>query len=406
MEGKPGDDSAPRQRILAGWMGPGRDARVDSLPESLPDPLEVIWERGLLRSGLGGVAATDQFVLFGDRDTLDFSDVWSCWDAQTGETLWEVHVPAPGKLDYGNSPRCTPLIVQEELDGLPVPLSARAYVLGAFGNLVCLDMATGLILWQRNLADDFQAKAERPWGYCGSPLLAAGKLIVAPGAPGAAVAALDPMTGETLWRGDGEGLGHGSLIEAELGGVRQIVGHDGTTLGGWELETGERLWTLKPEFGGDFNVTTPIVHAGSLLVATENNGTRLYDFDTQGRIQPSARAHNTKLHPDMSTPLPAGNHLVAVHRFLYCLDLENNLKELFRLRDPAFGDYAPQFTDGKRLLIAGKGELLLIDPRHPQPIRSRTRIFEDSVEIYSHPTLLGNRLFIRGDNALKCLQLP
>ncbi len=387
-------------------MGPQRDAQVDSLPESLPDPLDVLWERGLLRSGLGGVAATDQWVLFGDRDTLDFSDVWSCWDAQTGETLWEVSIPAPGKIDYGNSPRSTPLIVQEELDGLPVPLSARAYVLGAFGNLACLDMATGLILWQRNLAGDFQAQEERPWGYCGSPLLAAGKLIVAPGAPEAAVAALDPVTGETLWRGAGAGLGHGSFIDARLGGIRQIVGYDGKTLGGWRLETGERLWTLKPEVDGDFNVTTPIVHQGALLLATENNGTRLHEFDQQGRILIPAQAHNKKLHPDMSTPLPAGNRLVAVHRFLYCLDLENNLAELFRLRDAAFGDYAPQFTDGQRLLVAGKGELLLIDPHHDQPIRSRTRIFQDSVEIYSHPALLDNRLFIRGDNALKCLQLP
>ena len=44
--------------------------------------------------------------------------------------------------------------------------------------------------------------------------------------------------------------------------------------GGWDARTGRRLWTLVPPHSGDFNVPTPLVHEGRLMVATENNGAR------------------------------------------------------------------------------------------------------------------------------------
>ena len=358
-----------------------------------------------MHSGLGGIAATERHVLFGDRDSANFSDVWRCLNAQTGQTIWEVYEPAIGTLDYGNSPRTTPLIVQEFLDDVPVPFTARAFVLGAFGHLLCLDLETGLILWRLNLVETFQPEGERPWGFCGSPLWVDGKVIVAPGAEQAAVVALDPQTGTVLWTGKGTGLGHGSFIAATLGGKKQIVGHDGTHLRGWAIETGEILWTLKPDVAGDFNVPTPLVHAGQLCVATENNGLRLYGFDDAGRLQLPALAQNSKLRPDMSTPQPVGEHLLAVHRFLYCLKLGDDLQEQWRLRDPAVGDYAAAFSDGERLLVVGKGELLLVSPEKTQQILSRCRIFEDSVEILSHAAFVGNRLYVRGDKALKCIPL-
>ena len=46
-------------------------------------------------------------------------------------------------------------------------------------------------------------------------------------------------------------------------------------LGGWDVVTGERLWTRAPKVAGDCNVATPLVLDGGVLVATENNGTTL-----------------------------------------------------------------------------------------------------------------------------------
>ena len=47
------------------------------------------------------------------------------------------------------------------------------------------------------------------------------------------------------------------------------MGHDATTLGGWDVATGERLWTITPQVPGDFNVPTPLIHKEHLIVVTE-----------------------------------------------------------------------------------------------------------------------------------------
>ncbi|MGC8001492.1 PQQ-binding-like beta-propeller repeat protein, partial [Salmonella enterica] len=72
-----------------------------------------------------------------------------------------------------------------------------------------------------------------------------GKLILYAGGPQAAIVALDPATGKTIWRAPGNPPGYGSLVVGTLGGKRQLVGHDATSLGGWDIATGRRLWKLE-----------------------------------------------------------------------------------------------------------------------------------------------------------------
>lgn len=278
-------------------------------------------------------------------------------------------------------------------------------MLGAFGHLHCVRLSDGEPLWNRDLRGDFGLKAELPWGYCGSPLLVDGRLIVAPGGPDASLVALAPDSGEVLWKTAGNPPSYGSLIVGEFGGARQIVGHDATTLGGWDVETGKRLWTLKPESSGDFNVPTPLNIDGKLLVTSESNGTRLYRFRDDGTIDPQPVASQKRLAPDMSTPIVVGSRVFCVHQTLIGFDLKDGLREIWRQRDPAIGDYASVIADSRRLLVLGKGELLLIETTPAPRINSRLRLFSETTVIYSHPALAGNRLYARGENRLICLEL-
>jgi outer membrane protein assembly factor BamB len=343
---------------------------------------------------LGGIAANERYVLFGDRDFDDFRDAWKCCSAETGELLWTHHTLAIGNLDYGNTPRATPLIDGE-----------RAFLLGAFGHLLCVRLTDGETLWSRDLRGEFGLDQELPWGYCGSPLLVDGRLIVAPGGPDASLVALAPDSGEVLWKTAGNPPSYGSLIVGEFGGTRQLVGHDATTLGGWDVETGQRLWTLTPESPGDFNVPTPLNIDGKLLVTSESNGTRLYRFRDDGTIDPQPVASQRRLAPDMSTPIAIGSTVFCVHRTLVGLDLNDALREVCRQRDPALGDYASVIADSRRLLVLGKGELLLLDTAPTPRISSRMRLFPEQTVIFSHPALVGTRLYARGENRLICLEL-
>jgi outer membrane protein assembly factor BamB len=379
-----------------GWRGPRRDAVCPTLPQSLPKSLQMIWQHKLGGAGLGGLAATPKYVVFGDRDLDDFNDVFRCLNAADGAPVWTVTHLAVGKLDYGNTPRATPLILGDQV-----------YLFGAFGDLHCARLETGELIWSKNLILEFGVTAKLIWGTCSSPLLADGKLIVNPGAAQASLAALGPKTGDVLWQTPGGAAGFGSPIVGGFGGVRQIVGHDRTTLGGWDIQTGQRLWSLKPPAEGDFNVPTPVQVGDRLLVGTENNGTRLYAFSTLGRIIPQPVAVNEDLAPDMSTPVVVDDRVFCVWDDLFCLDLKT-LRTLWIGKDQAFGPYAAVIGGPNRVLVIGKGgELILVDARADRfEVVSRLRVFDEGqAEFYSHPAIVGDRLYIRGATSVVCVDL-
>lgn len=332
--------------------------------------------------------------MFGDRDVDDFHDVFHCLNAQTGETNWEVKRLAIGALDYGNSPRATPLIQGN-----------RVFCLGALGVLICIDLTTGDVVWERNLGEEFKPAGDLPWGYCGSPLIADGKLIVAPGAADASVIALNPSDGSTLWKSPGNAPSYGSLNVANVAGKIQIVGHDRKTLGGWDAASGRRIWTLQPPVPGDFNVPTPIIDNGRLLITTENNGARLLQINPDGKVDARPIAGNSRLRPDMSTATLAGDRLYCVNKFLYCLNLKNNLKEEWRIRDPTISEYASILASNDRILVVGDGVLLLLPANGGSNVLSRMKLFDDKLPVYSHPAVVGNRLFIRGETSIVCIVL-
>ncbi len=308
--------------------------------------------------------------------------------------MWEVERLAIGTLDYGNSPRATPLIRGDHV-----------IFFGAFGDLLSVRIATGEVLWHLNVRSQFKPADELPWGYCGSPLLVDDRLIINPGAADASLVAFNPDDGSVLWKSPGMPAAYGSFIAGSFGGRRQIVGHDAKTIGGWDVPTGKRLWTIAPPYGGEFNVPTPVRANGNLLVSTEQNGTRLYGFDNAGTAISKPICQNTQLTPDMSSPVVVGDYLFCVNKFLYCLDIKDGLKERWRIRDRALSEYASLIASDEQLLVVGDGELLLLSTHGDRTISARQRIFEDNDRLYSFPALVGNKLFVRGETRLKCIEL-
>ncbi len=343
------------------------------------------------------MAADERYVLVADRDRLDTQDIFHCLRADTGEELWTLRDPAPGKLDFGNSPRATPLIHGE-----------LAFLYNAFGRLTCVRLLDGRSGLEKDLHAEFGGDdAENAWGTSSSPLINDDRLIVNPGGPEASIVALKPDTGEVLWKTPGGTAAFGSLIVGTFGQKRQLVGHERQALCGWDIATGERLWRLVPPRKSDFNVPTPLAIGGKLLVTTENNGTRPYRFDATGRILPQPVATNDALAPDTHTPVALGGRLFGVWDGLHCLDLAAGLKTIWKGEDKAFDEYATIIGSWNRLLVISKhGELLLVDAAADSfRLISRLKAFDDDPGVYSHPALVGHRLYLRGSDEIVCLDL-
>lgn len=361
----------------------------------MPASAKAVWQRPQDSKTLAGIAADEKHVIVADRDFADLSDVFRCLSAKNGDLLWEHSYVAEGRLDYGNSPRATPLIHE-----------GRVYLLGAFGHLHCLELAIGKIVWKKELPVAFGATLPT-WGMTSSPLIVDGKLIVNPGGKFASLVALDPKTGKTVWQSPGRPAAYAAFITRTEGGTSQLIGYDETSLGGWDVKTGRRLWKLIPRESGDFNVPTPIAVGKQLLVTTENNGTRLYDFQNQELI-PKPTAIHDGLTPDTTTLVTwKGRAFGTWNGILYALDLKKNLKEVWTAEDDAFGDYCSLIAGNGRVLITTlRGELLLVDAESDKyRLISRLNPFTERAEVYSHPAVVGTRLYIRGSKSVLCIEL-
>ncbi len=392
------DAAAPKtgaENSWPDWRGPARDGHVPRLPERLPSQAKFVWKKGAMEGGLAGLSASGGRLIIAERDFADEHDLYRCLNATNGELLWTAAFPAKGTLDYGQFPRATPVIQ-----------AGKAYLLGAFGDLRCVNVTNGAVLWERALPREFKAPLPT-WGMCSTPLVVDDLLIVNPGATNASLAALDCATGHTHWTTPGGPPAYSSFVCAEIAGRRQIVGYDQHSLGGWDVKTGERLWQLVPPKEGDFNVPTPIVFEGGIIVSTENNGTRRYRFDESGRIVPQPVAEYADLAPSTASPVATCGRVFGVSSGLRCLNAKEKLAAVWGREGEAMGDHATLIADDERVLVITLGgELILLDAKADTcAVLSRLRVFDEDVEIYSHPALVGTRLFVRGGSAVACVDL-
>jgi outer membrane protein assembly factor BamB len=376
------------------WRGSARDGHIAHLPARLPEQPRLVWRQAAMIGGLAGISMAAGRVLVADRDPADERDVFRCLNADNGELLWLLDYSAPGKLDYGQFPRAAPVI-----------RNGKVFLLGAFGQLTCVNLADGKVIWKRHMVRDLHGR-QPTWGYCSTPLAVGELLIVNPGGAASSLVALDGQTGKTRWKCPGNPAAYASFIAGTFGGTFQIVGFDKASLGGWDPVLGRRLWTLTPPLG-DFNVPTPLAVNGNLLVATENNGARLYGFGPDGKLNPMPLANYAELAPTTTTPVAANGRIFGCHLGIHCLNGCDNLKCIWREPSNAFGDHATLFSDNERVLVVSlSGELFLLSAKADKyEIISRSRLFEQDAEVYSHPALVNDRLYIRGPSSICCFDL-
>ena len=385
-----------------GWRGsPKRSSFSPFVPGRLPDKPKFIWRKKTNAQGVGGIAATDKYVIFSDKSKDETMDVWHCLSADNGKELWNVTYPAGKSLDYTSSARATPLIIDD-----------KVYLLGALGDLYCAALDSGKIIWEFNILKKWGGKLGA-WGFCGTPLAVDGKLILQTPSSDTALIAVNRNTGKQVWRGAGNGMSHGNLIVAEFNGCRQIIGYDSKSAGAWDIKTGKRLWTLVPPNDNDFNVPTPLQVGSFLLLTTENNSTRMYAFDKTGRIITEPTAVFDDLNPDICSPTLAGNVVWAsCYTGMYCLDTDNNLRNIWHSDTDNFSDYTCIIAGKRHVLISIKsGKLALLPARplasdKPQILTVFKTDGDFEPEMWSFPALMKNRIYLRTDSEIAALHLP
>jgi len=139
----------------------------------------------------------------------------------------------------------------------------RAYVLSGLSVLCCIDLAKGEKAWEVNLLERF--KGEMPqWTFAESLLIDGDRVICTPGGPDAGVAALNKMTGETVWttKGLSDQASYCAPIIVNHNGKRILLTETAKFVVGIDADTGALRWTHGHETDYDIHAVTPIYDNG------------------------------------------------------------------------------------------------------------------------------------------------
>jgi alcohol dehydrogenase (cytochrome c) len=174
------------------WQGPSRNAvskEAGLLKEWPKDGPPLAWRI----TGIGGgdsAPAVAAGRIYGLANRGEDEVVWALSETD-GKTVWVSRL--------GPAFKQRPSQGKEGPSGTPTVDGERLYVEGLAGDVSCLQASDGKILWQRSLVRDFGGRAPM-WSYRESPLVDGEKVICTPGAQDAMLAALDKLTGKTLWK--------------------------------------------------------------------------------------------------------------------------------------------------------------------------------------------------------------
>lgn len=202
---------------------------LKSWPEGGPKRL---WLYTNLGAGYSGPAIVgERIYIMGQRTDAQWL---LCLDPKDGKELWATRLGEPYANEFGDGPRGTPTV----RDGL-------VFALGANGELLCTEAATGKERWRTNLTN--LGGTVPGWGYSESPLVDGSRVMVTPGGEKGAVVAIDIKTGQPVWQSKAfiDEAQYTSLMLLEKSGVRQYISGNRERVAGLAADDGRLLWQQK-----------------------------------------------------------------------------------------------------------------------------------------------------------------
>ena len=229
------------------------------------------------------------------------------------------------------------------------------------------------------------------------------QFVVTPGASEGGMAALDKMTGKTIWasRELNDEAGYSSPIVADVHGVRTYMTLTSEAGVGVRASDGKLMWRYTGAANRTANAATPVYANNQVFFSSAyGTGGALVGLNpASGEI----RAREVYFTRDMQ------NHhggMVLVNGYLYgynnsvlaCLEWATG-KMMWR--DRSVGKGAVSFADG-HLYIVGENNVVGLVEATPSGYREKGRfsIRDQGWPSWSHPAIAGGRLYIRNQGTL------
>jgi len=372
-----------------GWLGPNRDGHspdtglLKQWPEGGP---KLLWKAESIGSGWSSVAVVDNRVY-----TTGYSDgklMLVCLDAN-GKNVWRAeHGITDNHANYKGA-RSTPTV-----DG------DRVYFIGNDGLVACHQAGNGQIVWKRDMVADFGGK-RGSWYYAESPLVLDNLVIVTPGGE-SGIVALDKVTGKDVWKSNVPlTAGYSSCIPLRAADSTIVVNGSENGLLAVDAKTGRKVWEHDFSSGNRQNIATPAYEDGFLVWIPRGGGGICFQVGSEG----GKWSFKEISRPAVGTR--PGNYVVAQGRVyggsgrgLTCADLKSG-KPLWSLPDVDAGQCC--WADGMVYAFSSKdGTAWLVEPSATGGKVTGLVQVAGRGSSWSHPVVVGGRLYLRYDTNLYC----
>lgn len=386
-----------------GWRGPSHNGYypdkglLNQWPETGP---ELVFETDDAGKGYSSPVVVGDKVYITGMNEDGTKEVFQCYTLQ-GKKLYTVEYGNPWKQSYPDT-RTTPAI----MDG-------KAYVISGMGEIVCINVADGKILWQVDGGTKYQRQTGM-WGTSECPLVYDDKVIYTPCGQQTTMVALNRHTGEEIWktRPIGEKSGYVSPIMIEYKGKRQIIGSTSKTVIGVNPDNGEIEWTFDnwgPNYTGKQSRWDNIAPNSALYKDGKIFFCHGYDINGfQLQLSPDLKKVDVTWRTETLDTHHGG--YVLVNGKIFGSNWINNNDGAWCCVDWETGktDYEEKWTGGagKGSIIAADGKLYIYDERrgfvglvNPTPekfdVVSKFRVAKGSGPYWAHMHIHNGILYLR-----------
>jgi outer membrane protein assembly factor BamB len=383
------------------WRGVNRDDNSPDkglLKEWPKDGPPLAWKYTSLGEGYSSVAVVgDKVFTMGD---VDGSCHVIALSRDKGEKLWSAKVGKAGG-DRGHiGPRGTPTVDAD-----------RVYVLGQFGDLVCLKVGDGAEVWRKSLPDDFKGRVAM-YKYTESPLVDGDKVICTPGGKNAIVA-LNKTNGEVVWKSDADGAtGYSSIVVSNAGGVKQYVQLLSGGVVGVDAKDGHLLWRHTKLSQQMPVIPTPIVLDDQVFcTAGYGKGGCLLTVsaDSDGKLKAREEYFSSKLTNKHGGAVRVGDYIYGDtddRGRLWCVEWKTGMLKDDWLKGASdkrgSGSASITFADGNLYVHYQNGYLALV-PATPDGYQEKGSFkipTASSRQSWSHPVVVDGKLYLREQDTL------
>lgn len=381
----------------AGWRGPRGDGTC--IEQGVPtnwDPAGAIWKTELPGHGHASPIVWGDQVFTVTALPATLERVLLCLDRASGKIIWQQTV-VQGPLEKINKEN-------SYASGTPATDGDRVFVTFRVGDEI--------VVAAHQLAGGKQIWLVRPgthtgeWGFSNEPVLFKDKVIVDGDSKGDSfLIALRRSDGKTLWRINrvNKGISYSAPLIREMAGRTQLIQCGDRCVAGFDPDSGKQLWTVdgpSQEF-----VATPVYSENAGLVFVSSSWPKQILLairpDGSGDVTGTHVVwRDTKGAPYVPSLIVAGDFLLSINTGGTAFCYEAGTGEVLWQEKLGRHHASPVLAGGLVFFINDNGQVNVIKPGTQF---ERVAQYELGEQCYASPAISDGQVFLRGFKHIFCL---